>query len=107
MEEGPALHPGRRVTLHHLPQRRCREHSPIIVLTVRTRISSHRGTHARAYTMRLVSVHLPRDARQTHLRSRHLPFYDPEIEARLRVSSRRNGHWWTALENSNSQPSWG
>ncbi|PKI42990.1 hypothetical protein CRG98_036615 [Punica granatum] len=32
---------------------------------------------------RLGSVHLPGDARRTHLRrSRHLPFYDPRVEGR-------------------------
>ncbi|PKI71520.1 hypothetical protein CRG98_008037 [Punica granatum] len=50
---------------------------------VRTRISSRRGKHARAYTTQLGSVHLPGDARQTHVRrSRHLPFYDPKVEGR-------------------------
>ncbi|PKI41328.1 hypothetical protein CRG98_038281 [Punica granatum] len=32
---------------------------------------------------RLRSVHLPGDARRTHVRkSRHLPFYDPKVEGR-------------------------
>ncbi|PKI60448.1 hypothetical protein CRG98_019102 [Punica granatum] len=32
---------------------------------------------------RLGSVHLPGDARRTHVRmSRHLPFYDPKVEGR-------------------------
>ncbi|PKI72327.1 hypothetical protein CRG98_007307, partial [Punica granatum] len=50
---------------------------------VRTRISSRQGTHACAYATRLGSVHLPGDARRTHVRmSRHLPFYDPKVEGR-------------------------
>ncbi|OWM87922.1 hypothetical protein CDL15_Pgr000339 [Punica granatum] len=54
-----------------------------IIVSVRTRISSRRGTRARAYAARLGSVHLPGDARRTHLRrSRHLPFYDPKIKGR-------------------------
>ncbi|PKI48295.1 hypothetical protein CRG98_031325 [Punica granatum] len=48
-----------------------------------TRISSSRGTRARAYAMWLGSVHLPGDARRTHVRnSHHLPFYDPKVEGR-------------------------
>ncbi|PKI65916.1 hypothetical protein CRG98_013687 [Punica granatum] len=36
-----------------------------------------------AYATRLGSVHLPGDARRTHVRrSRHLPFYDPKVEGR-------------------------
>ncbi|OWM65103.1 hypothetical protein CDL15_Pgr003897 [Punica granatum] len=36
-----------------------------------------------AYATRLGSVHLPGDARRTHLRrSRHLPFYNPKVEDR-------------------------
>ncbi|PKI77725.1 hypothetical protein CRG98_001849 [Punica granatum] len=50
---------------------------------VRTRISSRRSMHARAYATRLRSVHLPGDARQTYVRrSRHLPFYDSKVEGR-------------------------
>ncbi|PKI65930.1 hypothetical protein CRG98_013679 [Punica granatum] len=50
---------------------------------VRTRISSRRGTRARVYATRLGSVHLPGDARRTHVRrSRHLPFYNPKVEGR-------------------------
>ncbi|PKI67358.1 hypothetical protein CRG98_012255, partial [Punica granatum] len=34
-----------------------------------------------AYATRLGSVHLPGDARRTHVkRSRHLPFYNPKVE---------------------------
>ncbi|PKI78963.1 hypothetical protein CRG98_000604 [Punica granatum] len=48
---------------------------------VRTRISSRRGTRARTYATRLGSVHLPGDARWTHVRrGRHLSFYDPKVE---------------------------
>ncbi|PKI26324.1 hypothetical protein CRG98_048987, partial [Punica granatum] len=51
--------------------------------SVRTRISSRRGTRADAYATRLGSVHLPGDARRTHVRrSRRLPFYDPKVEGR-------------------------
>ncbi|PKI63067.1 hypothetical protein CRG98_016518 [Punica granatum] len=50
---------------------------------VRTRISSRRSAHVRAYATRLGSVHLPGDTRQTRVRrSRHLPFYNPEVEGR-------------------------
>ncbi|PKI71142.1 hypothetical protein CRG98_008440 [Punica granatum] len=50
---------------------------------VSTRISSHRGTRARAYATRLGSVHIPGDAQRTHVRmSRYLPFYDPKVEGR-------------------------
>ncbi|PKI57001.1 hypothetical protein CRG98_022607 [Punica granatum] len=50
---------------------------------VSTRISSHRGTHARAYATRLESVHHPEDARRSRVRrSCHLPFYDPKVEGR-------------------------
>ncbi|PKI78386.1 hypothetical protein CRG98_001207 [Punica granatum] len=36
-----------------------------------------------ACATRLVSVHLPGDARRTHVRrSRHLPFFDPKVEGR-------------------------
>ncbi|PKI50326.1 hypothetical protein CRG98_029280 [Punica granatum] len=57
--------------------------SSLGMASVRTRISSRRGTHARAYATRLRSVHLPGDARQMHVRrSRHLPFYDPKVEGR-------------------------
>ncbi|PKI59533.1 hypothetical protein CRG98_020061 [Punica granatum] len=43
--------------------------------SVRTRILSRRGTHARAYATRLESVHLSEDARRTHVRrSRHYQF---------------------------------
>ncbi|PKI68257.1 hypothetical protein CRG98_011337, partial [Punica granatum] len=36
-----------------------------------------------AYATRLGSIHLPGDARRTHVRrSRHLPFYDPKVEGR-------------------------
>ncbi|PKI65185.1 hypothetical protein CRG98_014415 [Punica granatum] len=42
---------------------------------------SRRGTRARAYATWLGSVHLPGDARRTHVRrSRHLLFYDPKVE---------------------------
>ncbi|PKI51412.1 hypothetical protein CRG98_028208 [Punica granatum] len=38
---------------------------------------------ARLNATRLGSVHLPGDARRTHVRrSRHLPFYDPKVEGR-------------------------
>ncbi|PKI40630.1 hypothetical protein CRG98_038979 [Punica granatum] len=50
---------------------------------VRTRISSCRGTCARAYATWLGSVHLPGDARRMHVRrSRHLLFYNPKVEGR-------------------------
>ncbi|PKI39683.1 hypothetical protein CRG98_039926 [Punica granatum] len=52
-------------------------------MNVRTRISSRRGMHARAYATGLGSVHLSGDVRRTHVRrSRHLPFYDPKVEGR-------------------------
>ncbi|PKI60861.1 hypothetical protein CRG98_018734 [Punica granatum] len=36
-----------------------------------------------AYATRLLSIHLPGDARRTQVRrSRHLPFYDPKVEGR-------------------------
>ncbi|PKI70305.1 hypothetical protein CRG98_009297 [Punica granatum] len=47
----------------------------ILQQAVRTRISSRRDTHARAYATRLEIVHLPRDSRWTRVRrSRHLLF---------------------------------
>ncbi|OWM72567.1 hypothetical protein CDL15_Pgr013035 [Punica granatum] len=55
------------------------------VLEVKSKINFVSSGHAcaRLNATRLGSVHLPGDARRTHVkRSRHLPFYDPKIEGR-------------------------
>ncbi|PKI42345.1 hypothetical protein CRG98_037264 [Punica granatum] len=65
----------------------------MLVLSLKSRSRSRCCAHpnfnlvevrnARAYAMRLGSVHLPGEARRTRVkRSRHLPFYDPKVEGR-------------------------
>ncbi|PKI53382.1 hypothetical protein CRG98_026222 [Punica granatum] len=54
--------------------------------------------NARAYETQLGSVHLPRDARRTHVRrSRHLSFYDPKVESH---SSNRSDRFPTRTETA-------
>ncbi|OWM89020.1 hypothetical protein CDL15_Pgr017636 [Punica granatum] len=59
----------------------------VFIVPVRTRSAPEFhlvGARMRAPKQtRLGSVHLPGDARRTHVRrSRHLPFYDPRVEGR-------------------------
>ncbi|PKI35024.1 hypothetical protein CRG98_044585 [Punica granatum] len=63
------------------------------ILCAHPNFVSSEHTCVRLNATRLGSVHLPKDARRTHVRrNRHLPFYDPKVKGRQVTRSRGTGY---------------